>query len=128
MATIRHHSELEVYKIAFESAMRIFELTKQFPAEERYALTDQIRRASRNVCANITEAWRKRRYRGSFILRLSDADTEAAETTTWIEFAHACRYIDDVAEADLSDRYDHIQAILVKLMTKPSQWILKPLH
>ena len=128
MATIRHHTELEVYQIAFEAAMEIFELSKGFPREEQYALTDQIRRASRSVCANITEAWRKRRYRGAFVLRLSDADAEAAETTTWIEFAKSCSYIDGRTAADLTKRYDHILGILVNMMTKPSRWILEPLH
>ena len=128
MATIRHHTELEVYQIAFEAAMEIFELSKGFPREEQYALTDQIRRASRSVCANITEAWRKRRYRGAFVLRLSDADGEAAETTTWIEFSKSCGYIDGRTAADLTKRYDHILGILVNMMTKPSRWILEPLH
>ncbi|MBK35456.1 MAG: four helix bundle protein [Gemmatimonadetes bacterium] len=108
--------------------MEIFELSKGFPREEQYALTDQIRRASRNVCANITEAWRKRRYRGAFVLRLSDADGEVAETTTWIEFSKSFGYIDGRTAADLTKRYDHILGILVNMMTKPSRWILEPLH
>jgi four helix bundle protein len=85
---------LEVYQSAFEVAMRILELSKGFPPEERYSLTDQIRRSSRSVCANLTETWRKRRYEGSFLVKLSDSKAEAAETQTWIEFAVKCNYLD----------------------------------
>jgi four helix bundle protein len=77
---IRHFRELEVYQLAMDNAMRIFEVSKLFPKEERYSLTDQIRRSSRSVCANIAEAWRKRRYPNAFVSKLSDADAEAAET------------------------------------------------
>ena len=91
---IRSHRELEVYQMAFEAAMRIFELTKSFPVEERYSLMDQIRRSSRSVCANLTEAWRKRRYEGAFLIKLSDAEAEAAETQTWLEFSVKCGYLD----------------------------------
>lgn len=83
------HRELEVYKLAFDAAMRIFEVTKHFPKEETYSLIDQVRRASRSVCANLTEGWRKRRYEGAFIAKLNDAEGEAAETQTWIEFSVA---------------------------------------
>lgn len=80
MANIRHFRDLDAYNMAIETAMRVFELSKAFPAEERYSLTDQIRRSSRSVCANIAEAWRKRRYPNAFISKLSDAEAEAAET------------------------------------------------
>lgn len=79
---IRSHAELEVYRLAFQAAMEIFELSKAFPVEERYSLTDQIRRSSRSVCANVAEAWRKRRYHAAFIAKLSDSEAEAAETQT----------------------------------------------
>jgi len=91
---IRSHSDLDVYRLAFDVAMQVFELSKEFPAEERYSLTDQIRRSSRSVCANLAEAWRKRRYKRAFVLKLSDAEAEAAETQTWIEFAVKCQYLD----------------------------------
>jgi len=106
--------------------MEIFELSKSFPSEERYSLTDQIRRSSRSVCANIAEAWRKRRYRGSFIQRLSDSYTEAGETQTWLSFSLACGYIDKEVADDLTERYDHILAMLVKMMTNPEPWLLLP--
>ena len=97
---IRSHEELDVYRMAFETAMRIFELSKQFPREERYSLTDQIRRSSRSVCSNIAEAWRKRRYQAAFVSKLSDAESEAAETQTWIRFAVACGYWPETVGAE----------------------------
>jgi len=84
---VKDYHELQVYQLAFESAMQIFEMTRAFPREETYSLVDQIRRSSRSVCANIAEAWRKRRYPASFVSKLSDADTEAAETLVWLDFA-----------------------------------------
>jgi four helix bundle protein len=84
---VRSHQDLEVYQLAFEAAMKIFELSKRFPVEERYSLIDQMRRSSRSVCANLAEAWRKRRYEAAFIAKLSDSEAEAAETQTWIHFA-----------------------------------------
>jgi len=87
MGTIRHFRELDVYKMAMEAAVEIFEMTKGFPPEERYSLTDQVRRSSRSVCANIAEAWRKRRYPNAFVSKLSDAEAEASETGVWLEFA-----------------------------------------
>ena len=90
---ITRHTELQVYQRAFEAAMVVFGFTKGFPKEEVYSLTDQVRRSSRSVCANLTEAWRKRRYPAAFVSKLNDAEAEAAETQTWIEFAVRCEYI-----------------------------------
>ena len=87
------HRDLEVYKKAFDAAMQIFDLSRSFPKEETYSLTDQIRRSSRSVCANLAEAWRKRRYEKAFISKLSDSESEAAETQVWLEFATKCGYI-----------------------------------
>ncbi|MBM3999203.1 MAG: four helix bundle protein [Planctomycetes bacterium] len=87
MANIRSFKELRVWRNAMSSAMRVFELSKRFPAEEEYSLTDQFRRSSRSVAANIAEAWRKRRYQAAFVAKLDDSGSEAAETQTWIEFA-----------------------------------------
>jgi four helix bundle protein len=83
---IRSYKDLRVYQQAMESAMRIFEITKTFPVEERYSLVDQIRRSSRSVCTNIAEAWRKRRYKAAFIAKMNDAESEASETQVWLEF------------------------------------------
>jgi four helix bundle protein len=87
---IGSYRELRVYQNAMDSAMEIFERTKNFPAVEKYSMVDQMRRSSRSVCANIAEAWRKRRYRAAFIAKLSDAESEACETQVWIEFADKC--------------------------------------
>ena len=81
---INRHFDLDVYQRAFEAAMRIFDLSKGFPAEERYSLTDQIRRSSRSVCANLAEAWRKRRYEAAFVSELFESMAEGTETQTWI--------------------------------------------
>lgn len=104
--------ELEVYKIAFDTAMEIFEISRNFPKEERYSLTDQIRRSSRSVCTNLAEGWRKRRYKAVFINKLSDAAQEAAETQTWLEFALKCNYISEEIFRKLDERYEHIFAML----------------
>jgi four helix bundle protein len=120
--TIGHFRELRVYQTAFEAAMRIFELSKTWPKEERYALTDQIRWSSRSVCANIAEAWRKRRYISHFISKLSDADSEAAETQAWLDFARRCGYIPQEEHSQLSANYDTINGGLVRMMTEPDKW------
>jgi four helix bundle protein len=122
---IRHFRDLEVYQLAMDSAMRIFELSKQFPAEERYSLTDQIRRSSRSVCTNIAEAWRKRRYPNAFVSKLSDSDAEAAETQVWLEFASKCGYLNQSLVEKLDKTYDHIMGKLVNMMTRPEQWVIK---
>lgn len=125
MANIRHFRELKVYQTAMDAAMEIFEVTKNFPKEERYSLTDQIRRSSRSVCANIAEAWRKRRYPRHFVSKLSDADAEACETQVWLEFSQKCGYLDRDTTRRLDDIYDHIQAMFVNMMTHPENWTIK---
>jgi len=125
MANIRDFRELDVYQLAMDSAMRIYEVSKRFPNEERYSLTDQIRRSSRSVCANIAEAWRKRRYPNSFISKLSDADAEAAETQVWLEFTVRCGYLDSGSVGELSGVYDQIIGKLVNMRTHPEQWTIR---
>jgi len=122
---IQSHNELEVYQLAFEASMRIFELSKMFSTEERYALTDQIRRASRSVCANLAEAWRKRRYERAFLSKLNDSEAEAAETQTWIEFAVKCNYLDSETGRELYRIYDQILGKLVTMIRNPNPWLLK---
>ncbi len=119
---IRTQFELEVYQMGFEASMRIFELSKAFPPEERYALTDQVRRSSRAVCANLAEAWRKRRYPAAFINKLSDSEAEAAETQVWLQYAVACTYIDPETGRDLFRAYDQIIGKLVRMSKTPDQW------
>jgi four helix bundle protein len=122
MEKIRKHTDLKVYQLSFESGMEVFELTKRFPNEEKYSLTDQIRRASRSVSGNIAEGWRKRRYPKSFVAKLSDSDGEAAETQVWLDYALACKYIEKEEHDPLYDKYEHIMAMLTNMMTKPEQW------
>ena len=119
---IRSHRELEVYILSFSSAMRIFEISKNFPKEETYSLTDQIRRSSRSVCSNLAEAFRKRRYPKSFISKLSDSESEAAETQTWLDFALNCGYITKIEHHDLDETYDLILGKLVTMSLHPENW------
>ena len=125
MSNIRDFRELEVYKLAMELAMRLFDLTKDFPKEERYSLTDQIRRSSRSVCANIAEAWRKRRYPNAFISKLNDSEAEAAETQVWLEFAVKCGYLTPAHGAELSTAYDNVLGKLVNMIVHPEQWTIR---
>jgi four helix bundle protein len=121
---IMTHEDLEVYKRAFGVAMRIFELTKKFPKEEIYSLTDQIRRSSRSVCANLAEAWRKRRYEAAFVSKLSDAEAEAAETQVWLRFSVASKYLDPAIAAELHQAYDAVIRTIVGMITHPQTWVL----
>jgi len=110
--------ELNVYIMAFKTAMKIFHLSKKFPSEERYALVDQIRRSSRSVCSNLSEGWRKRKYPAVFRNKLSDCSQEAAETQTWLEFALNCRYIDQEMFDELDNKYEQIFAMLIGMERK----------
>jgi four helix bundle protein len=122
---ITSYRDLHVYQNAIEAAMEIFELTKGFPPEERYSMVDQMRRSSRSVCANIAEAWRKRRYRAAFIAKLSDAESEACETQVWIEFAVRCRYLDAFRAERLTDRYEQIMGQIVKMIGESDKWLIR---
>jgi four helix bundle protein len=121
---IKTYKDLRVYNLAFEAAMEIFYATKDFPSEEKFLLVDQIRRSSRSVCANIVEAWRKRRYRKAFILKLNDAENEARETQVWLQFSRACGRIGAEMEAGLEDRYSHIISQLCLMMKNADKCIL----
>jgi four helix bundle protein len=126
MVNIRSFKELRVWQNAIEIAMEIFEITQSFPVEERFSLTDQIRRSSRSVAANITEAWRKRRYPAAFVSKLSDAESEAAETQTWIEIALRCRYLTPEQASYLDRRCEELLSQLVAMISHPEQWAIKP--
>jgi four helix bundle protein len=104
--------DLDVYNKAFETAMFIFKISKAFPKDEKYSLTDQVRRSSRSVCANLAEGWRKRKYQAVFINKLLEAAQEAAETQTWLEFALHCGYVDEDVFTNLYEKYEHIFAML----------------
>jgi len=121
---IQEHTDLEVYRKAFDGAMLIFEVTKKFPKEETYSLTDQIRRSSRSVCANLAEAWRKRRYKAAFVSKLSDAEGEPAETQVWLQFAVSSGYLEREGSASLYQTYAEIIRMLVSMINKPQFWVI----
>jgi four helix bundle protein len=125
ISNIRHFRELRVYQNAMAAAMQIFEITKAFPAEERYSMTDQMRRSSRSVCANLAEAWRKRRYKNAFIAKLSDAESEACETQVWIEFAQRCCYLNEQNSQQIDEAYDQIIGQLVKMIQEADKWTIR---
>ncbi len=122
----QNYRDLIVYQQAIEAAMRVFELTRTFPAEERYSMVDQIRRSSRSVCANLGEAWRKRRYKPAFIAKLSDAESEAAETQVWLELATRCGYLRQDNAEELTAAHEGILAQLVAMIDRADSWIVKP--
>ncbi|HKQ78601.1 MAG TPA: four helix bundle protein [Blastocatellia bacterium] len=119
---ITRHTELDVYQKAFAAAMQIFELSKNFPEEEKYSLTDQIRRSSRSVCANQAEAWRKRVYQAHFASKLTDSEAEAAETQTWLHFAVECKYLAREIASEVYKEYESIIAMLVSMRNHPEDW------
>lgn len=114
--------DLEVYQLALRLQQQIFRITKTFPREEMYSLTDQVRRSSRSVGANIREAWAKRRYPAHFTSKLSDSDGESEETIHWILSAHGCGYIDAEIENELKLEYRHICGMLNKMMDNSASW------
>jgi four helix bundle protein len=123
MAKIRSHRDLEVFQQAFKVSMKIFALSKNFPLEERYSLTDQIRRSSRSVCSNLAEAFRKRKYPKSFVAKLIDCEGEAAETQVWLYYALACEYIDKETYELLYKEYDFVLGKLVNMGQQPEKWV-----
>ena len=122
---MRGHRDLKVYQLAYKLAMEIFKLSKLFPKEERYALTDQIRRSSRSVAANIVEAFRKRRYPNMFVSKLADADSEAAETQVWIDFAHDCGYLSQKQYDEMIAGYEDVGRMLGSMMASPEKFHAK---
>ena len=115
------HRDLEVYQKAFRAAMQIFEASKSFPKEETYSLTDQIRRS---VCANLAEAWRKRRYEAAFVSKVNDAEAEAAETQVWVEFAVRSGYLPRDTGRHLYRAYDEVIGTLVGMINHPETWVI----
>ena len=121
----RSHEELVVFQLAFDSSMAIYNISKKFPKEETYSLTDQIRRSSRSVCANLAEAWRKRRYEAAFVAKLSDSEAEAAETQVWLKFAVKCSYIEIEQARELYKTYNQILKGLVNMINNSEKWTIK---
>jgi four helix bundle protein len=122
---VKRHTDLEVYQLAFTAAMEVFELSKRFPKEETYSLTDQMSRSPRSVCANLAEAWRKRRYEAAFISKLGECEAEAAETQTWLQVAVQCGYLERETVKKLFQDYDHVIAMLVRMITNADHWTIK---
>jgi len=123
---IESYRDLRVYQASIKAAMRIFEITKKFPPEEKYSMTDQMRRASRSVCSNLGEAWRRRRYKAAFIAKLNDSETEATETQVWLELALLSDYISKDIYNEMFAEYESITAQLVVMINQPEKWIIKP--
>jgi four helix bundle protein len=121
---IRSAKELVVYQKGYELAMRVFRLSKDFPAEERYALTSQIRRASRSICLNLREAWAKRRYEAHFVAKLTDCDGENAETDSCLDFARDCGYLTATEHSELTSLSAEIGKLLGSMLVHPEKWLL----
>ncbi len=117
-----HFKETTVYKKAFIQAMEIFEISKTFPKEEKYSLTDQVRRSSRSVCANLAEAYRKKQYPAHFVSKISDCDMENSETSVWIDFAYSCRYIEESLQKKLLAQNEEIGRLLSHMINNPSKY------
>lgn len=124
MAKIASHKELTVWNNAMDAAMKVFEMTKSFPVEEKYSMVDQMRYSSRSVAANLAEAWRKRRYQAAFAAKLNDAEAEATEAQTWIECALRFGYADQKTANELDEAYEHIIGQIVTMIRQPGKWTL----
>jgi four helix bundle protein len=125
MSPVRRFRELDVYQGTILLVLRIFEVSGNFPIEERYTLTDQVRRSSRSVCANLAESWRKRRYQAAFVSKLSDAESEAAETQVHVEIAFRQNYLKQEVFDEIDDACDKILAQIVKMIDHSDRWIVK---
>ena len=123
---INSAKDLDVYQIAYKLAMEVFGVSKTWPKEERYSLTDQVRRSSRAVCANLREAWSKRRYEAHFVSKLTDCDGENSETETWLEFARDCQYLPTSDHEKLTAECKRVGAMLGGMLKNPSTFVLKP--
>jgi four helix bundle protein len=121
---IQYHWEIDAYKLSVEAAMEIYELSKSFLEEEKYSLTDQIRRSSRSVSAQIAEGWRRRKYRGAFVNKMNEAEAEAAETQVWLEYCAKCQYIKKEVYTRLHYNYQEIIGKLINMGNRPEQWCL----
>lgn len=120
--SVRNFKETTIYKKAFSLAMEIFEISKSFPKEEKYSLTDQVRRSSRSICANLAEAYRKKLYPAYFISKVSDCDAENSETGVWIDFAFACKYINQEIYKDLISKSEEVGKLLHHMINNPEKY------
>ncbi len=119
---LRGHRDLKVYQLSYKLAMEIFNLSKSFPREEVYSLTDQIRRSSRSVAANLAEGFRKRRYANMFVNKLTDCDAEAAETQVWLDFALDCGYLSEENHNRLISGYEEVGKMLAGMIANPQKF------
>lgn len=119
------YKDLNVYRLAYELAMKIFTISVDFPKEERYSLTDQIRRSSRSVCSNIAEGYRKRIYSKHFVSKMTDADAEASETCVWLDFARDCNYIKENINIELTKKYEEVGRMLGSMINNPEKFLPK---
>ena len=122
---IQFHWQLEVYQLSVEAGMAVFHASQSFPPEEKFSLTNQIRRSSRSVSGQIAEGWRKRKYEAAFVNKLNDAEGEAAETQTWLEYSVKCGYLARPEAQRLHQLYDHIIGKLVTMGNNPDPWLLR---
>ena len=122
MSQISSFRDLIVYKKAYELAMDIFKISKEFPKDEKYSLTDQIRRSSRSVTSNIAEAWARKRYVKSFISKLTDSLGEEYETEVWLDYSKDCEYIKETTHHDLIIKYDEVRKMLISIINHPEKW------
>jgi four helix bundle protein len=122
---IKSAKDLIVYQNAYALAMEVFDVSKGFPSEEKYSLTDQIRRSSRSVCTNLREAWAKRKYEAHFVSKLTDSDGENGETETWLDFACDCKYLSKGDRAIFTKKCREVGAMLGSMINDPSSFILR---
>ena len=120
--SVKNFKQTKVYQKAFTLAMDIFELTRQFPTEEKYSLTDQIRRSSRSVCACLAEAYRKKQYQPHFVLKISDADMENSETGVWLDFGLSCSYISQDKHGVLTQQAEEVGRLLGHMIQHPEMY------
>lgn len=122
MSQVNSFRDLIVYQKAYTLAMEIFELSKSFPKEEKYALTDQIRRSSRSVTSNIAESWAKKRYVKAFVNKLTDSLGEEYETEVWLDYSRDCDYITSLMHSDIMIKYDEVRKMLIAMLNHPEKW------
>jgi len=124
MSKVGSFKDLIVYQKAYKLAMEIFEISKTFPKEEKYSLTDQMRRSSRSVTACIAESWAKRRYEKAFVSKLTDSLGEEYETENWLEYSKDCKYIQEETRVRFLSEYDEVRKMLISMINHPEKWCL----
>lgn len=124
MSHVNSFKELIVYQKAYKLAMEIFLISKDFPKEEKYSLTDQMRRSSRSVTSNIAEAWAKKRYPKSFVSKLTDSLGEEYETEVWLDYSRDCEYVQNETHGRILGEYDEVRKMLISMINNPEKWCI----